>query len=172
MLEMQQNLKNLNIKDKDGARDILKSKKDPADGQNYDKEAIEELKPLEPYKDEKIETKRWTWPVEGKLCTYYQYWMLCHCVYYQLFVVSRISFEKKPQLFVIYLECYMDIVYCVDMFRYFTEPFMKDGRLVSNRRMITTNYLKGWFLLDVYAFFPLAYLRYISDYDLGGRDNV
>lgn len=28
-----------------------------------------------------------------------------------------------------------------------------------------------WFFWDLYGFFPLAYLRYISDYELGGKDD-
>ena len=63
------------------------------------------------------------------------------------------------------LEFYMDIVYLVDMFRCFTQPFVKDGRIVRNRKEIINNYLRTWFILDLYGFFPLAYLRYISDYD-------
>lgn len=141
----------------------------------YDKEAAEELKPLEPFKEEIIgatQQKGWLWPTEGKYAAYYQYFLLIHCIYYQFFVVSRISFEKKPKLFVIYLECYMDLIYLIDMFRCFTEPYTKDGRLVTNNKLIAKHYLMTWFLLDVYSFFPLAYLRYISKWEDGSKDDI
>jgi hypothetical protein len=87
-------------------------------------------------------------------------------------VVSRISFEKKPQLFVVYLEYYMDVVYLIDMIRNFTEPYMKSGRIVTDRGKIACHYLKTWFIFDLYAFYPLAYMRYISKWEDGGKDNL
>jgi len=60
--------------------------------------------------------------------------MLAHCMYYQIFVVSRISFEKKPQLFVVYLEIYMDVVYLFDMIRRFSEPYMSKGRIIKDKK--------------------------------------
>jgi hypothetical protein len=34
----------------------------------------------------------------------------------------------------------------------------------------TTAYLRSWFWFDLYSFFPLAYLRFISQYEDGGKD--
>jgi hypothetical protein len=138
-----------------------------------DKMAQDEIKPLETYQQQDKQMfdgnghKEWTWPTEGRFATYYQYWMFCHCVYIALFVVSRISFEEKPRYFVVCLEWYIDAVYIIDMVRCFTEPYSHDGKLVTNRRKIVIYYLKSWFLLDVYAFYPLAFLRYISDWNTG-----
>jgi len=98
--------------------------------------------------------------------------MLCHCMYYQIFVVSRISFEKKPRMFVVYLDNYMNVVFLIDMIRSFTEPYMEKGRIVTRTKDIAIHYLKGWFIWDLYAFFPLAYLRYVSNWELGGKDDV
>ena len=66
----------------------------------------------------------------------------------------------------------MDVVYLIDMIRCFTQPFSMDGRVVYNRKDIANHYLKTWFIFDIYAFFPLAYFRYVSDYNAGGKDNV
>ena len=95
MLDMRQNLENLDIKDRD---ELKKKLNKDEDIKQYDKEAAEELKPLEPFKEDTAITssKKWTWPVEGRFCTLYQYWMLCHCLYYQVFVITRIAFEGKP----------------------------------------------------------------------------
>jgi len=73
---------------------------------------------------------------------------------------------------VVYLEYYMDIVYAIDMIRNLTEPYMKHGRLVTKRSSIIKHYLKTWFIFDLYAFYPLAYMRYISKWELGGKDNM
>lgn len=97
--------------------------------------------------------------------------MLCHHTYHALFIIARVSFELKPQFFVVILEIYMDIIYLVDMFRCFTEPYVQnDGKIIDNRRKIAIQYLKTWFIPDLYAFYPLAYLRYISKWEDGNID--
>ena len=166
---MQKNFKQLDIPEKYGHK-----KTKTADNIDYGKEAALELQALDPYKEEKVEISnvRWTWPTDGPYCKWYQYWMLVHCLYYQIFVVSRISFEKMPWIYVVYLDNYMNCVYFIDMIRNFTEPFMRDGRLIINRRLIAVNYIKTWFLFDVYAFYPLAYLRFMSRYEDGSKDNM
>ena len=70
----------------------------------------------------------------------------------------------------IWLDIYMDVIYLIDMFRNFTQPYSQEGRLVKNNKMIAKQYLKTWFLADVYAFYPLAYLRYISSWEAGGKN--
>ena len=131
MLAMQKNFKQLDIPEKYGHK-----KTKTADNIDYGKEAALELQALDPYKEEKVEISnvRWTWPTDGPYCKWYQYWMLVHCLYYQIFVVSRISFEKKPQLFVVYLEIYMDVVYLFDMIRRFSEPYMSKGRIIKDKK--------------------------------------
>ena len=142
-----------------------------AEGIDYDKLAEEELRDLQPY-DDKLEAKSWTWPTEGKFANYYKHWMLIHCAYYQFFVVSRISFERNPEVWVVYLDFYMNLVYLFDMVRCMTEPFVKDGRMVTNRKQIIIHYLKGWFIWDVYCFFPLSYFCYTSVWELGGKNDI
>jgi hypothetical protein len=70
------------------------------------------------------------------------------------------------------LEFYMDIVYLIDMVRCFTEPYYQKNKLIKNRRLIAIRYLKTWFLLDIYAFYPLAYLRYISNWEDGNLNPI
>jgi len=60
--------------------------------------------------------------------------MLIWALYYHLFVVIRIAFEERPWEYVIYLEFFVSFVYFLDFIRCFTEPFMKDGRYIYNRR--------------------------------------
>jgi len=98
MLKLQQDLKSLNIKVEKPNDQPNKRKITLDESKEQEKEAVEEIKHLEPFKEETgpKELKKWTWPIEGKFSHYYHYWMLIHCLYYQIFVVSRISFEEKP----------------------------------------------------------------------------
>lgn len=97
--------------------------------------------------------------------------MLFHNIYYYFIVVLRIAFEDKPAYSIVMIDWYMNAVFLFDMIRHFTEPFMKDSRLELNRKKIAMNYLLGWFILDLYSFYPLALLRYNSKWELGGKDN-
>jgi hypothetical protein len=121
---------------------------------NSKKVTDDEIKPLEPYIDEmetsKLKGKKlWTWPVTGSFAHFYTYWMLCNSVYYLLFVIPRISFEDKPQYFVVLIDFYLSFVYAIDMIRCFTEPFVMDGKLIANRTAIILHYLKTWFIFDL-----------------------
>jgi hypothetical protein len=98
--------------------------------------------------------------------------MLANNLYYLLYVVYRISFEKKPKVWVIAVDFIMDIFYLVDMLRILTTPYYNSsGKIETNKRAIFRRYAGSWLLFDLYAFFPLAYLRYISDYSAGGYDD-
>jgi hypothetical protein len=68
------------------------------------------------------------------------------------------------------LEIWLDAVFFVDMMRNFTQPYKENDRYVYDRKAIAIRYIKSWFGFDLYAFFPLAYLRYISNYDKGDHN--
>ena len=58
---------------------------------------------MEPYPEGDFQPKetfkpQWLWPEEAstKFSVFYIYWLLAHCIYYQIFVISRVSFERKP----------------------------------------------------------------------------
>lgn len=68
---------------------------------------------------------------------------------------------------------YMDIIYAIDMFRIFNSPYFNDnGKLEVNKKKIASRYLKSWFIFDVYAFFPLAFLRKRSNREDGGGNDM
>jgi hypothetical protein len=97
--------------------------------------------------------------------------MLIHCLYVLLHVVIRISFEGKPGFEVVMLEFYIDLVWLVEMIRIFNSPyFNENGKMVYNKKLIAKKYLKSWFIFDLYAFVPLALIRYRSDWEAGGKD--
>jgi hypothetical protein len=134
------------------------------------------LKPLEPYdedKDHKNKNLICYWPIEGQFVKYYKYWMLLNCLSIMIFVIGRIGFEKKPWYYVVVYDCYLDFVFFIDMIRIFTTPiFNESGKMITNRKLIAKAYITTWFLFDLWGFYPLSYLRYSSNYDEGGKDNL
>lgn len=100
-------------------------------------------------------------------------WILAHCTFILVFCVARVAFEEKPDIYVVYIEAYFDVVFLIDMIRIFTSPiYNENGKTIWSRSVIFKNYFFGWFLFDVYAFFPLAYFRYVSKHSEGGKDNL
>lgn len=99
--------------------------------------------------------------------------MLVPTGYYLIGVVFRIAFEnEQPQVAVIFLDVILNLIYLVDMFRCFTHPFMQNGRRINNRRAIAVNYVKTWFLVDIYCFYPLALVNYFNwDKDWNGKSD-
>ena len=90
-----------------------------------------------------------------------------------MFVVARVGFEEKPWFYVVIYEWFMDIVFLIDMIRIFTTPiFNESGKMITNRKLIAKAYIYSWFIFDLWSFYPLAYLRYNSNYDEGGRNDV
>ena len=90
-----------------------------------------------------------------------------------MFVVARIGFEEKPMYFVVIYEIYMDLVFAVDMIRIFNSPiFNESGKMITDRKLIAKAYLKTWLLFDIWSFYPLAYLRYNSNWEDGSRNDI
>jgi len=96
--------------------------------------------------------------------------MLIHKLYVAFIVVARVSFEEKPEWWMVYLEFYIDVVYFVDLIRCFTQPYAEGTKIVYDRKAITKKYLKTWFIFDVYSFFPLALIRRLSKWEEGSKD--
>ena len=88
-------------------------------------------------------------------------------------MVARVAFEakQKPGWNMVYIDFYMDFIYLIDMVRCFTQPYKtKDGKLIQNRKKISRHYIKTWFLVDIYSFYPLTYLKQISEWEGGSLD--
>ena len=181
MLDMQKNLKETAtgpVDTNDKQKQYYKSKKlsqRTPDGQL--EKGDDEVKPLEPFDDNTkvigAVDKPFLWPLTGRFATLYKYWMLLHCLYVCIIVVFRISFEQKPKFGVVLGDIYMDVIFAIDMFRIFNQPyFNENGKIEVNKKKIATRYMKSWLIFDIYAFFPLAYLRYRSNRDEGGGDDL
>ena len=87
--------------------------------------------------------------------------------------MARIAFEEKPWYYVVIYEYYLDAVFFIDMLRIFNTPIFTDsGKLVMDRKVIAKKYLQGWFVLDLWSFYPMAFWRYRSSRVDGGKDNL
>lgn len=100
-------------------------------------------------------------------------------------MVYRIGFENKPPDLIVKSEFVVSGVYLIDMFRILTTPFYNEhGKKVSKRSEIFKNYASpcsfsgandrdsSMFLLDLYSFYPLAYMRSRSKYEDGGYNEI
>ena len=92
-------------------------------------------------------------------------------MYIIVMYLMRYAFENgKPEPIVIFIDIYLDVVFLVDMIRCFTSPFQENNKDVMSRKRIAKRYMKFWFWVDVYGFYPLAWLRYRSRREDGGKD--
>lgn len=53
---------------------------------------------------------------------------------------------------------FIDVCFLLDIFIAFNTGYYKNGVLIMNRKMIVISYLKSWFLIDLVATFPYAYV--------------
>ena len=96
-----------------------------------------------------------------------------HSIFVIGFNVGRVAFEEKPWIYVIYVELYLNLVFAVDMVKNFTQPIVQEsGKINWNRKQIIKKYIFGWFIFDIFAFFPLAYFRYNSNRLDGSKDSL
>lgn len=91
-------------------------------------------------------------------------------------IPCRIAFETRPNWYSVYFEFYMDIVFSIDIIRMFNTPVklrrVQHLETIYARKDIAKAYITRWFIFDLYSYFPLAYLRYISDYEKGSHDEI
>jgi hypothetical protein len=63
------------------------------------------------------------------------------------------------------LETIMDVSFMIDIVVTFNTGFYKKGYLVMKRRDIILNYIKTWFILDMFASFPYSWVMDNDDDD-------
>ena len=56
----------------------------------------------------------------------------------------------------------VDIIFFIDMILIFnTAYYDEDFKMIQHRGVIALNYMRGWFLIDLLAIFPIGYLQKI-----------
>lgn len=116
---------------------------------------------------------KWFCSNTGTFSNLWKYFLLANMIVVAIIVPCRVAFETKPKFYSVYFELYMSSVFLLDMLITFNTPISfskKEIRKNYSRTEIAKSYLKTWFLVDLYGFFPLAYLRSISEYEQGSHD--
>ena len=117
---------------------------------------------------------KWFCPTSGFYANQWKYFLLINILIVAIFIPTRVAFETKPKFYSVYFELYMSVVFLFDMIITFNTPVKETQKQIKsnfNRIDIAKHYLRTWFFIDLYGFFPLAYLRHISDYEKGSHDD-
>ena len=74
----------------------------------------------------------------------------------------NIAFEGDELIEPKYFDPFVDITFIIDIIINFNTAFYKELNektiLVTSRKEIAKNYIKGWFFLDIFSCLPLDYL--------------
>jgi len=106
-----------------------------------------------------------------KFDKWYKYFMLGNCMYILIMYLMRFAFENgKPNPIVIFIDLYLNFVFLIDMIRCFTVPYTEHNKDILKKKMIARRYVQFWFWIDVYGFYPLAWLRWRSRREDGSLD--
>jgi len=111
----------------------------------------------------------WHWPSSGKFLMCFNLFMFVNNMIQAFIVIARAAFEDKPKWYSLYLENYMNIVFFLAMIKQFTNPRIDlDKQTVKfTFCSIIFEYFKGWFLIDLFCFIPIAHLRAASNWENG-----
>ena len=96
-------------------------------------------------------------------------------IYTGIFVPLRIAFYDKVDLWVIIVECFVDLSFLIDIVFSFTSAFdRRDGQVETRHRKIANRYFKGWFFIDLISTLPtqLLEVEWGSDVDFEDATNV
>ena len=81
------------------------------------------------------------------------------CIIYQSITLPmRISFELNSTDFIFYLEIVIDMMFLMDIVLNFNTGFVHKGQVIMKRRLITQDYLKQWFIIDLVSSMPYTWI--------------
>ena len=90
------------------------------------------------------------------------YWDLTSCVlvcWITIFLPYRLAFNIGEAEYAFnVLDLFIDVFFIIDVFLNMITAYEDDGHLVSRHKSILRHYLKGWFVPDVLASFPVDWL--------------
>jgi hypothetical protein len=79
-------------------------------------------------------------------------------LYTSIAVPYSLSFEVTPEGGWLAWQYVIDIFFIMDVLASFNAGYFSKGILHMKRKDVTMNYLKGWFILDVFASFPYTWV--------------
>ena len=69
-------------------------------------------------------------------------------------ITLRLALQIPLTGLLLAVELFTTACFCADMVLNFITPVYVNGQLVTSRKGIAMNYLKGWFILDLLSIFP------------------
>ena len=83
-----------------------------------------------------------------------------------IFVPYRLAFIEEYSLGFSIVEYFVDVIFLADLIlTFFTAIYDNEHKLITNKKVIARNYLKGWFLIDLIAWYEYIYIyKYIYIY--------
>lgn len=112
---------------------------------------------------------------EGTFKRRWNLWIAILLIYTGIFVPLRIAFYDQVDLWVIIVECFVDLCFFCDIVFSFTTAFdRRDGQIETRHKKIAKRYFKGWFFIDLISTVPTQLLEvdWGSDLDLDDASNV
>jgi Ion transport protein len=79
-------------------------------------------------------------------------------LYTSIAVPYSLSFEVESEGGWLYWQYVIDVFFIIDVVVSFNCGYFSKGILHMKRKDVTMNYLKGWFILDVFASFPYTWV--------------
>ena len=99
------------------------------------------------------------------------------CIFYQAIIVPyRLCFDDDAKGNILIFETFIDSIFIMDIFVQFNTSYYSIGKLIESRKLITLNYLKSWFFIDLISSIPYNYIFtdqimfYITLYITGGQN--
>jgi len=87
-------------------------------------------------------------------------------VYVSLVTPLRIAFVEDESLFWSILSNLIDFIFFMDIIITFNSAFYdEDFQIVSDRKLIAINYIRSWFLVDLFAIIPFDLISGTMDYN-------
>ena len=83
-------------------------------------------------------------------------------IYQSILIPFRISFEQDAAGGFFYFETVIDVFFISEIFITFNTGYYRNGNLVMQRKYIILNYVRTWFILDLFASFPYSYVIQLS----------
>jgi hypothetical protein len=84
--------------------------------------------------------------------------ILLFIIYQAIMIPFRLCFNEDASGGLLVIEDIMDASFMLDICITFNTGFYKKGYLVMKRKDIVKNYLQTWFLIDLVASFPYAWV--------------
>ena len=82
---------------------------------------------------------------------------LLFIIYQAIVIPFRLCFDYEASGGIYIVESFMDCCFMLDVIITFNTGFYKKGYLVMKRKEIIKNYIKTWFIIDLFATFPYSW---------------